>query len=105
MEYVADSTHEARVARCPCRACGVCEPGSKAICAIPFGCAPEPEQAPFVDVGLSFFAVGDGDEFSLEMTTSRSRTGSQSYPRARRGSTRVHQKKVYGAPGEYTLGS
>ena len=31
IEYVADSTHETHVARCPCRASGVCEPGSKAI--------------------------------------------------------------------------
>jgi hypothetical protein len=32
-------------------------------CAIPLDCAPEPEPAPFVDVSLPFFAVGDGDEF------------------------------------------
>ncbi len=32
-------------------------------CAIPVGCAPEPEPAPFVDVGLPFFAVNDGYEF------------------------------------------
>ena len=31
--------------------------------------------------------------FSLEKTTSRSRTAGQSYPRARRGSTRVHRGK------------
>ena len=47
-----------------------------------------------------------GMSFPLEaMTTSRSQTASQPYPRARRGSTRVHRGKVYGAPDEYTLGS
>src|SRR6266849_2981858 len=39
----------------------------------------------------TFFAVDDGDEFPLETTTSRSRTAGQSYPRAKPGSTRVHQ--------------
>ncbi len=33
----------------------------KGDCAIPVGCAPEP--ALFVDVGLPFFTVDDGDEF------------------------------------------
>ena len=88
IEYVADSTHEAhmalmlhdaRVALLVFANPVQRRPDS----AVPFGCAPEPELAPFVDVGLPFFAVGNEDEFPLEMTTNRSRTASQSYPRAR----------------------
>jgi hypothetical protein len=59
--------------------------------AIPAGCAPEPEPAPFVDVGLPFFAVDDGDKFPPG--DDEFRDSWQSYPRARRRSTRVHRGK------------
>ena len=49
-------------------------------CAIPAGCDPEPVLAPFVDVGLPFFAVYNGEEFppgDAERSTSRSLTAGQ----------------------------
>src|SRR6266849_9519998 len=47
---------------------------------------------------LGFKTVDDGDEFPLETTTSRSRTAGQSYPRAKPGSTRVHQEMCQCSP-------
>jgi hypothetical protein len=68
----------------------------KGDCAIPVGCAPEQEPAPFVEVGLPFFAVEDGDEFPPG-DDDDSEPFPDSWPvifaRARRGSTRVHRGK------------
>jgi hypothetical protein len=73
LECVADGTHETHVT--PMLHDARVTPRSGALrfwslhtqlehdCAMPVGCAPEPEPAPFVEVGLPFFAKDDGDEF------------------------------------------
>ena len=75
----------------------------KGDCAIPVGCAPEPEPAPFVDVGLPFFAVDDGDEFPPGDDAA---PFPDSWPVISAGEARFDTGppgKVYGAPDEYTL--
>jgi hypothetical protein len=75
----------------------------KGDCADPVGCAPEP--APFVDVGLSFFAVDNGDEFP---PGDDDKPFPDSWPVKSAGEVRFDTgppEKVYGAPGEYMFGS
>jgi hypothetical protein len=70
----------------------------KGDCAIPVGCAPEP--APFVDVGLPFFAVDDEYEFP---PGDDDEPFPDSWPVISAGEARFDTGppgKVYDAPGE-----
>ena len=59
-------------------------------CAIPVGCDPDP----FVDVGLPFFAVDDGDVFP---------PGDEPFPAGEARFDMGPPGKVYDAPGAYML--
>ena len=74
----------------------------KGDCAFP---VEEPEPAPFVDVGLPFFAVDDGDEFPAG---DDDEPFPDSWPVISAGEARFDTGppgKVYGAPSVYMLGS